>query len=97
MCRRPRCTRPFKKPASLEPRTDCIVPIGDKQLLDGLHKELEADFFTVTTRPAAAYRGNPFQVEVGVAYGRPGEADVEVDRAATCTRKKPRKRVPAST
>jgi DNA topoisomerase-6 subunit B len=61
------------------PRTDCIVPIGEKQLLDGLHKELEADFFTVTTRPAAAYRGNPFQVEVAIAYGRPGGAGVEVD------------------
>jgi len=61
------------------PRTDCIVPIGEEQLLDGLHKELEADFFTVTTRPAAAYRGNPFQVEVAIAYGRPGGAGVEVD------------------
>ena len=60
------------------PRTDCIVPIGEQQLLDGLHKELEADFFTVATRPAAAYRGNPFQVEVAIAYGRRGEAGVEV-------------------
>ena len=62
----------LQKTRILAPRTDCIVPIGEKQLLDGLHKELEADFFTVTTRPAAAYRGNPFQVEVGIAYGRPG-------------------------
>jgi DNA topoisomerase-6 subunit B len=63
------------------PRTDCIVPIGEKQLLEGLHKELEASFYTVTTRPAAAYRGNPFQVEVGIAYGRSGEAVVEIDAA----------------
>ncbi len=63
------------------PRTDCIVPIGEDQLLAGLHKELEADFYTATTRPAAAYQGNPFQVEVALAYGRPGEADVEVDRS----------------
>ena len=61
------------------PRTDCIVPIGEKQLLDGLHKEVEADFYTVTTRPAAAYRGNPFQVEVAIAYGSPDEPIVEVD------------------
>ena len=46
---------------------DCMVPIGEKSLLQGLHKELAADFYTVTTRPAAAYRGNPFQVEVGIA------------------------------
>ncbi len=47
--------------------------------MQGLHKELAADFYTVTTRPAAAYRGNPFQVEVGIAYGHVGNADVEVD------------------
>lgn len=63
------------------PHTDCIVPIGEDQLLAGLRKELKADFFTVVTRPAAAYRGNPFQVEVGLAYARPGGGDVEVDAA----------------
>jgi DNA topoisomerase-6 subunit B len=61
------------------PRTDCIVPIGEEQLLAGLRKELRADFFTVVTRPAAAYRGNPFQVEVALAYASPGGGDVEVD------------------
>jgi DNA topoisomerase-6 subunit B len=64
----------------LAPRTDCIVPIGEKRLLEGLHKELEADFFTVATRPATAYRGNPFQVEVAIAYGRPDDARVKVDK-----------------
>jgi DNA topoisomerase-6 subunit B len=61
----------------LAPQTDCIVPIGEKQLLEGLHKEVRADFCTVITRPAAAYRGNPFQVEVGIAFGRPSEPTVE--------------------
>jgi DNA topoisomerase-6 subunit B len=63
------------------PRTDCIVPIGETQLLEGLKKEIEADFYTVTTRPAAVYRGNPFQVEVAIAYGRPGEANIELDES----------------
>jgi DNA topoisomerase-6 subunit B len=61
----------------LAPETNCIVPIGEKQLLEGLHKELEVDFCTVITRPAAVYRGNPFQVEVGIAFGRPSEPDDE--------------------
>lgn len=65
------------------PRTDCIVPIGEKQLLAGLRKELAADFYTVTTRPASAYRGNPFQVEVAIAYGRPGETHIEVDKGGS--------------
>jgi DNA topoisomerase-6 subunit B len=69
------------------PRTDCIVPIGEKQLLEGLHKELEADFFTVTTRPAAAYRGNPFQVEVAIAFAGPGEPGVEVNEGGHLRKK----------
>ncbi len=63
------------------PRTDCIVPIGEKQLLEGLRKELTADFYTATTRPAAAYRGNPFQIEVAIAYGRPGGTSIEIDES----------------
>jgi DNA topoisomerase VI subunit B len=70
----------IQKTHLLSPRTDCIVPIGEKRLLEGLHKELEAEFFTVATRPAKAYRGNPFQVEVAIAYGRPGDAHVEIDK-----------------
>jgi DNA topoisomerase-6 subunit B len=63
------------------PPTDCIVPIGEQQLLQGLRKELEADFYTVVTRPAAAYRGNPFQVEIAVAYGAADAAAIEVDES----------------
>jgi DNA topoisomerase-6 subunit B len=69
------------------PRTDCIVPIGEKLLLEGLHKELDADFYAVTTRPAAVYRGNPFQVEVGIAYGRPDERHIEVDASGAMRQK----------
>jgi DNA topoisomerase-6 subunit B len=71
----------IQKTHLLSPRTDCIVPIGEKLLLEGLHKELEAEFFTVATRLAKVYRGNPFQVEVAIAYGRPGEAGIEVDQS----------------
>jgi DNA topoisomerase-6 subunit B len=54
------------------PRTDCLVPIGEERLLEGLHKEVDAAFYTVVTRRPAVYRGNPFQVELALAYGRPG-------------------------
>jgi DNA topoisomerase VI subunit B len=62
------------------PRTECIVPIGEANLLKGLRKELDAGFFTAATRPAAAYRGNPFQVEVALAYGRASDDAVEIDK-----------------
>jgi DNA topoisomerase-6 subunit B len=60
------------------PSTACISPIGESLVLSGLKKEVEADFYEATTRPPAVYRGNPFQVEVGIAYGKPGGVGLEV-------------------
>ncbi len=60
------------------PSTECIAPIGEELLLAGLRKEIEADFYVATTRPPAVYRGNPFQVECGIAYGKPGGVGLEV-------------------
>ena len=54
------------------PQTDCLVPIGEQRLREGLLKEIDADFCVVRTRPAAVYRGNPFQIEIGIAYGHAG-------------------------
>ena len=51
------------------PPTDCLAPIGARQILDGLLKEVKAEFFTAETREPAVYRGMPFQIEVGLAYG----------------------------
>ncbi|MBQ6159286.1 MAG: DNA topoisomerase VI subunit B [Thermoguttaceae bacterium] len=51
------------------PSTDCIIPIGEHHILAGLHKVVPGEFFAAATRPPAVYRGNPFQVEVGLAYG----------------------------
>jgi DNA topoisomerase-6 subunit B len=79
--------RAMQKTRVAAPRTDCIVPIGEKRLLEGLRKELEADFYTVTTRPAASYRGNPFQVEVAIAYGRADAASIEVDKSGRMHKK----------
>ena len=79
--------RAIQKTRVLAPRTDCIVPIGEPNLLKGLRKELEADFIAVTTRPAAAYRGNPFQVEVGIAYGGKADAAIEVDSSGHMRKK----------
>ena len=60
------------------PPTDCIVPIGPELLLKSLKKELESDFYVTSLRPAAVYRGNPFQIEVGIAYGKPGGVGLEL-------------------
>ncbi|MCR4410806.1 MAG: DNA topoisomerase VI subunit B [Thermoguttaceae bacterium] len=51
------------------PATDCISPIGEELLLKGLHQLVPGEFYAAATRPPAVYRGNPFQIEVGLAYG----------------------------
>jgi DNA topoisomerase-6 subunit B len=53
----------------MSPATNCLSPIREEQILAGLRKELEADFYAAITRAPAVYRGNPFQVEIGLAYG----------------------------
>jgi len=57
------------------PQTDCLAPIGVEHILKGMHKELGAEFYAATTRKPAIYRGNPFQIEVGIAYGGKLEGD----------------------
>lgn len=59
----------IQKTRFMAPATDCVVPIGQELVLEGLKKEVDADFFTAVTRPPTVYRGNPFVVEAGLAWG----------------------------
>ncbi len=59
----------------MAPPTDCLAPIGEEALLEGLQKEVEAEFYTAVTRSPSVYRGNPFQIEVALAYGPPLASD----------------------
>ena len=59
----------IQKTRIIAPNTDCLVPMGSKALLAGLLKEVKAEFFAASTRPPSVYRGNPFQIEVAIAYG----------------------------
>ncbi len=59
----------------LAPSTDCIVPIGEDQLIQGLQSVVRAAFYTATTRRPAVYRGNPFVIEAALAFGRPEKPD----------------------
>ena len=53
----------------LAPPTDCLAPISEALVLAGLQKEYDAEFYTSVTRDAAVHGGDPFVVEVGIAYG----------------------------
>ncbi|MFP3938030.1 MAG: DNA topoisomerase VI subunit B [Phycisphaerae bacterium] len=59
----------------LAPATDCVVPIGSEELQRGLEHVVPAAFYTATTRRPAVYRGNPFIIEAGLAYGRPEKTE----------------------
>ena len=66
----------------MAPSASAVVPIGEDLLIAGLKRRFNAEFYSSTTRPPAVYRGNPFVVEVGLAYG----GDIPTDETAEIMR-----------
>src|SRR5438477_6983838 len=54
----------------MAPPSNCISPIGEKAILHGLYRQIKGEFYTAVTRPPSVYRGNPFIIEAGLAYGK---------------------------
>ncbi len=64
--------RAFSKIKIMAPPTDCLSVIGETLIRRSLKhetQEISPEFIMTATRPASAYAGNPFQVEVGFVYG----------------------------
>jgi DNA topoisomerase-6 subunit B len=61
--------RTIQQTKIMAPPTNCISPIGEKAILSGLYKQIKGEFYTAVSRPPAVYRGNPFIIEAGLAYG----------------------------
>jgi DNA topoisomerase-6 subunit B len=59
----------FNKVRLMKPPTNCLAVTGEELLIQSLEREVDANFYTAVSRPPAVYRGNPFQVEVALAYG----------------------------
>jgi DNA topoisomerase-6 subunit B len=53
----------------MAPSTDCIGPIGEEALEEGIRRVVDAEFYSVSSRSPSVYRGNPFLVEAALAYG----------------------------
>ena len=68
----------------MAPPTDCIAPIGEELIERALRAEIKSDFVAAVTRRPEVYRGNPFLIEVGLAYGGdlPAEEPVTLFRYA---------------
>ncbi len=66
----------------MAPPSNCISPIGEKAILHGLYKQIKGEFYTAVTRPPAVYRGNPFIIEAGLAYGKGPEQGGKTEKPA---------------
>jgi len=64
-----RLLKAIRETRIMSPPLNCISPIGQEQILEGMKKQIEADFYTAVTRSPTVYRGIPFLVEAGLAYG----------------------------
>ena len=53
----------------MAPDSSCLAPLGEEPLEKGIKKFFNPDFTAVVQRPASAYSGFPFIVEMGIAYG----------------------------
>ncbi len=67
----------------MAPPSNCISPIGEKAILHGLYKQIKGEFYTAVTRPPAVYRGNPFVIEAGLAYGKGPDQAAATPQAPT--------------
>ncbi len=65
----------FQEAKFAPPPTDCLAPIGVRQLLAGMLKGVRAEFYAASSREAAIYRGRPFQIEAAIAFGGELPAD----------------------
>jgi DNA topoisomerase-6 subunit B len=66
----------------MAPPTNCISPIGEKAILSGLYKQIKGEFYTAVSRPPAVYRGNPFIIEAGLAFGNRPEDQAKPQQPA---------------
>jgi DNA topoisomerase-6 subunit B len=66
----------------LAPPANVIVPIGQELIVAGLKRRYAAEHYFSATRPPSVYRGNPFVVECGLAYG----GDLPLDEPAEVMR-----------
>ncbi|AGK61974.1 DNA topoisomerase VI, B subunit [Archaeoglobus sulfaticallidus PM70-1] len=59
----------FSDTEFLPPPTDCLSPIGEKNIMNSLISRYGVEWAHAITRKPKVYSGNPFLVEVGIGYG----------------------------
>jgi DNA topoisomerase-6 subunit B len=64
----------------MAPPTNCLSPIGEKAILSGLYKQIKGEFYTAVSRPPSVYRGNPFIIEAGLAFGKAPDSEAKSEK-----------------
>jgi len=81
-----RLYRAMQKTRVTAPPTDCLSPIGEELFKIGIKRLFgeKAEFIETVSRRPSVFSGNPFLVEVGIAYGGslPKEKQAEIYRYA---------------
>jgi len=82
----------------MAPSTDCIGPIGEQRLEEGMRRTVaDAEFYATCSRKPTVYRGNPFLIEAALAYGfkdPDAKNDTDDDRQQLMQLKRVANRVP---
>jgi DNA topoisomerase VI subunit B len=66
----------------MAPPTNCLAPIGEKAILSGLYKQIKGEFYTAVSRAPSVYRGNPFIIEAGLAFGKAPDNETKPEKPA---------------
>ena len=66
----------------MAPPTNCLSPIGEKAILSGLYRQIKGEFYTAVSRPPSVYRGNPFIIEAGLAFGKAPGSETKPEKPA---------------
>ncbi len=68
----------------MAPPTNCLSPIGEDLMGKTLRRNFDPELVITVTRQPTVYRGNPFQVEAGIAWGGelPGDELASIYRFA---------------
>ena len=66
----------------MAPPTNCLSPIGEDLMAKTLRRNFDPELVITVTRQPSVYRGNPFQIEAGIAWG----GDIPADELASIYR-----------
>ena len=69
----------FQKVKLINPPTDCLSPIEDLLIKQGLSTAIDSRFVSTITRKPLVTQGNPYQIEAGLVFGGDLNSDSPIE------------------